>query len=561
MNKPIRTRFAPSPTGAPHIGVFRTALFSWLFARHHGGQFILRVEDTDQARVVPGSLENIILSMQTLGMMYDEGPDKASVAKLNTSKYGSVNPDILPSDGGKYGSYFQSQRLERYDELLAGLIDNGKAYYAFETPEEMDRARDAAKKLNKPYQYDRKFRDYDISEAKQRVANGEKAVIRLKIPTEGKIITPDFQRGDMEWDATTQDDLIIRKADGFPTYHFAAMVDDHDMEISHVLRGDEWLSTFPKHICLFNALGWEPPVFLHAPSVLAPGGGKKLSKRHGAKPITGPAPELEDGKMTGDTLPGLVNNEGFLPDALVNFLVLIGWAPGNNQEIMTRDEMITLFSLEAISTSPAAFDAEKMAWMNGMYLRELTPEALVEKAIPHLVAAGLIPENPDAATCAYAAQAIALEHERIRRLGLNEKECAAWKADRLAEAIAEDAANEKKKGMVTSTAWDALPVVADFFFPLVCAYNTKSVEKWVKPSKDYLTDVLAGIRELDTLTLESIEAVVRGAGEKNNRTKGDVTHPVRVAVTGREKGPGLFDAMAVLGKERLIARLEAAIAM
>jgi glutamyl-tRNA synthetase len=553
MNKPVRTRFAPSPTGFFHIGNYRTALFSWLFARHHGGQFVVRIEDTDQARVVSGSLENLILSLQTLGIMYDEGPDKASVAKLDVSKYGSVNPDILPENGGKYGSYFQSQRLARYDELLMQLIDNGKAYYAFDTPEEMERARAAAKTLNKPYQYDRRFRDYDIAEAKQRVANGEKAVIRLKMPTEGKIITPDFQRGDMEWDATTQDDFILRKTDGFPQYHFAAMVDDHDMEISHVLRGDEWISSFPKHVCVFDALGWEPPVFLHAPSVLAPGGGKKLSKRHGAKPIVGPVPELDEGKLTGETLPGLVSDEGFLPDALVNFMVLIGWAPGNNQEIMTRDEMIKLFSLEGISTSPAAFDPEKMGWMNGMYLRELTPAALVEKAIPHLVAAGLISENPDAGTLAYAAQAIALEQERIRRLGLNERERASWKKGTLEEDVT--------TGRFDRNALDTLPLAADFFFPVVCAYNEKSVEKWVKPSKDYLTDVLSGIRELDMLTLESIEAAVRGAGEKNGRTKGDIIHPVRVAVTGREKGPGLFDAMVVLGKERLIARLEAAIAM
>jgi glutamyl-tRNA synthetase len=553
MNKPVRTRFAPSPTGFFHIGNYRTALFSWLFARHHGGQFVLRVEDTDQARVVPGSVENMVLSLQTLGIMYDEGPDKASVAKLDVSKYGSVNPDILPDDGGKYGPYFQSQRLERYSELLSQLIDNGKAYYAFETNEELNRAREAASKLGKPYQYDRKFRDYDIAEAKARVVNGEKAVIRLKMPTEGKIITPDFQRGDMEWDATTQDDFIIRKADGFPPYHFAAMVDDYDMEISHVIRGDDWISSFPKHICIFQALGWEPPIFLHAPNILAPGGGKKLAKRHGAKPIIGPAPELENGVPTGEMLPGLVSNEGFLPEALVNFLVLIGWAPGNNQEIFTRDELVKAFTLEGVSTSPAAFDPEKMAWMNGVYIRELTPEVLVEKAIPHLVAAGLIPENPDAATCAYAAKAIALEQERIRRLGLTEKEREAWQKGNLEEAVT--------AGRFDRNVLDALPLAADFFFPLVCAYNEKSVEKWVKPSKDYLSDVLTGIRELDTLTIESIEVVVREAGAANSRSKGDIIHPVRVAVTGREKGPGLFDAMVVLGKERLIARLEAAIAM
>ena len=556
MDKPVRTRFAPSPTGFLHIGAFRTALFSWLFARHHGGQFVLRVEDTDQARVVPGSLENLILSLQTLGMMYDEGPDKASVAKLDSSKYGTINPNILPDEGGKFGPYIQSQRLIRYTELLEQLIDSGKAYYAFETPEELDRAREAAKKLGKPYQYERKFRDYDVSEAKKRVLDGEAAVIRLKMPLTGKIITPDFQRGNMEWDATTQDDFIIRKGDGFPPYHFAAIVDDHDMEISHVIRGDDWLSSFPKHVCVFEAFGWEPPIFLHAPNILAPGGGKKLSKRHGAKPIVGPAPELENGKLTGDMLPGLVSDEGFLPEALVNFLVLMGWAPGNNQEMLTRDEMVKLFSLEAISTSPAAFDPEKMAWMNGVYIRQLTPEALVEKAMPHLVSAGLLSENADAETQAYAARAVTLEQERIRRLGLSQKEQAAWKAGTLEADV--------NTGIFDKTALDTLPPAADFFFPLICQYNAKSVEQWVKPAgtKVYLSDILEGIRELpDRVDTEVavFEQIVRAAGEKNGRTKGGITHPVRVAVTGREKGPGLFEAMAVLGKKRLIARLEHAI--
>jgi len=522
-NGPVRTRFAPSPTGFLHVGAFRTALFSWLWARKHRGSFVLRVEDTDQARLVPGSLESIVASLRALGLDYDEGPDKASVAKLDPAKYGPCDPDLLPADGGAYGPYFQSQRLERYRVLLDELVETGKAYFAFETKEELELQRAACDARKVPFLYNRHYRDYPLAEARKRVADGEPHVVRLKMPTDGSIVAHDHLRGEMIWDAKTQDDYIIQKADGFPPYHFAAMVDDHDMAISHVLRGDDWLPSLPKHIQVFRAFGWEPPIFVHTPNVLAPGGGKKLSKRHGAKPILGPVPELKDGIPTGEMTEGLVNGEGYLPEAIVNFLALIGWSPGDNREVMSVDEIVDAFTLDAISRSGGAFDADKLLWMNGVYIRHLTPGALAARSRPFLTAAGLLSDNSTAEELAYAGRAVALEQEKIGRL-------------------------------------DETPGLVDFFFrePSI---EPKAAQKWLgKPGTDtYLSALFGGLQELPDWTSAAIEESVRGTASGLGREKGDATHPVRVAITGREMGPSLFDLMEVLGRETVLRRLGVAL--
>lgn len=521
FDKPVRTRFAPSPTGFLHVGAFRTALFSWLVAKKFGGQFILRVEDTDQGRLVPGSLESIILSMQALGIMYDEGPDKKSVAALDVEKYGTVDPAILPDDGGEYGSYFQSQRLPRYDEVIEGLLAEGKAYYAFETAEELDAQRAVSNARKIAFLYNRRYRDFSLTEARARVAGGEAAVVRFKMPTAGPIRTMDALRGETLWDAATMDDFIIKKSDGFPPYHLAAIVDDHDMMISHVLRGEEWIPSFPKHVCLIQALGWEQPIWVHAPSVLGPDK-KKLSKRHGAKPLFGPVPELKDGLPTGEMLTGLLNQEGYLPEALVNFLSLIGWSPGDDREVMPLSELLAAFSVEAISTAPGIFDADKLLWMNGVYLRHLPREDFLARALPFLQEAKLVPQNPSAEERTYASAALALEQERMKRL-------------------------------------DEAPALSDFFFPELPDYNEKSVANWLK--KDgaaiaaYLSDIAAGLQNAEHWDENSVERIVREAGLKHKREKGEMTHPVRVAVTGRETGPGLFETIRVLGKKRTLARL------
>ena len=519
----VRTRFAPSPTGFLHVGAFRTALFSWLFARKHGGDFVLRIEDTDQNRLVPGSLESIIASLHALGLNYDEGPDATSIAALDSDKYGAVDASLLPENGGQFGPYFQSQRLPRYHELIEQLLTDGKAYYAFETKEELDAKRGACDIRKVPYTYDRQFREYPLADARARVAAGEAAVVRIKMPTSGMIEADDLLHGHMQWDATTQDDFIILKADGFPPYHFAAMVDDHDMQISHVLRGDDWLPSLPKHIQIFRAFEWEPPIFVHTPNVLAPGGGKKLSKRHGAKPILGPVPELKDGVPTGEITGGLVNNEGYLPDAIVNFLALIGWSAGDNQEVFTREELINAFTLERISRSGGAFDQDKLLWMNGLYIRQMSPDALYAAAEPFILESGLVATDCSAETRAYAAAALALEQEKLTRL-------------------------------------DEAPNLIWFFFTDNVLTDEKVVAKWLQKSgvKGYLAALVDAVDALDEWTSETIEEAVRGIAAEQGREKGAATHPVRIAVTGREQGPSLFDCIAVLGKERAGKRLRAA---
>lgn len=504
-DRPVRTRFAPSPTGFLHIGALRTALFSYLLARHHGGQFLLRIEDTDQNRLVSGSLQSIIESLRLMGMDYDEGPDRASVAALDAAKYGPVDPALLPESGGAHGPYFQSQRLPRYREVVDSLLDAGKAYYAFETKEELEAMRAAAQMRGEPFLYNRRYRDVPLAEARKRAEDGAEYVVRLKMPIEGPIRTVDALRGETIWDAATQDDFVILKADGFPPYHLAAMVDDYDMRITHALRGEEWLSSSPKHFCLFQALGWEPPVFVHTPSVLGPDG-KKLSKRHGAKSVR----EFID--------------EGYVAEALVNFLALVGWSPGDDTEVMSPDEIIAKFGIDGISASPGKFDAEKLDWMNGVYLRSFTPETFARRALPFLAKAGLLPADADDAAVKYAADVLSLEQERLKTL---------------AEA----------------------PEAADFFFRELPEYAEKGVAKWLKQpgAAEYLSDLGAALMDAAAWDAAAIEAVTREVGAKHGRERGDITHPVRVAVSGREVGPSLFDMMAVLGRERVLTRLGRAV--
>jgi len=507
----VRTRFAPSPTGFLHVGAFRTSLFSWLLAKKYGGDFLLRVEDTDQNRLVKGSLEHIIQSLHALGTPYDEGPDAAQVAQLSEA-YGSVDPSLLPARGGTYGPYIQSLRRARYQEIVNQLLDDGKAYYAFETEQELAAKRAICDARKVPYRYDRHYRDYPLADARQRVADGERAVVRLKMPTEGPIRTVDFLRGETIWDATTQDDFVILKADGLPPYHLAAIVDDHDMEISHVLRGEEWISSSPKHFCLIQALGWEAPIFLHTPNVLG-WDRKKLGKRNGAKPLLGPVPEFDkEYKFTGEQLYGYLNNDGILPEALFNFLAICGWSAGDDRELMSREEVIESFDISHISLSPGIFDLDKLKWMNGVYIRNLTPAAFFERAKPYL---------PEGVEPAYAEQAIALEQERVKLLS---------------EVLE----------------------VTDFFFTDLPEYQEKSVQKWLLGACSYLSDLAEAVAALPEATIEALEKVTREVASKHGREKGDATHPVRVALTGREVGPGLFELMAVLGKERLAARFATA---
>lgn len=500
----VRTRFAPSPTGYLHVGALRTALFSWLLARHRGGDFLLRIEDTDQKRIVPGALADIIASLRALGLDYDEGPDRASVAVLDRSKYGDVPDALLPDEGGDAGPYFQSQRLARYRQIAEQLIAENKAYYAFDTPEELDAKRAAAQAQNRPYLYDRRYRDFGPDEAQARVARGEPHVVRFAVPLEGIIRTEDALRGVTDWDAATQDDFIIIKSDGFAPYHLSAMVDDHDMQISHVLRATEWLSSSPKHFCIFQALGWEPPIFVHVAGVNGPDN-KKLSKRTGAKGVF-------------EFL-----NEGFLPEALFNYLALVGWSPGDDTEIMDQNEIIRRFDLDGLARSPAIFDLDKLTWMNGVYIRQMPPPELARRVLPFLAQAGHVGPDPDQAARDYVSGVLLLEQERLKRL-------------------------------------DEAPALTDFFWGDLPAYQPKSVQKWLQrepeATQDFLRDLHAALAALPAWVDEAIEAATRAVGERHGRERGELTHPIRVAVTGREVGPGLFETMAVLGKQRVLGRLQ-----
>ena len=487
-----------------HIGAFRTALFSWLLARHSGGDFLLRIEDTDQKRLVPGSLASIIESLRLMGVDYDEGPDKASVAALPDT-YGAVPAGIVPDFGGEYSPYFQSQRLPRYREVVDALIASGAAYYAFETTEELEAARAFAESHKVPYRYDRKFRDAPFDEARARVVAGEAHVVRFKMPIEGTIHTVDALRGTIDWDAETQDDFIILKGSGYPPYHLAAMVDDHDMAISHVLRGEEWLSSFPKHVCIFAAMGWDLPFFVHTPSVLGPDS-KKLSKRHGAKGV------------------GEFIDEGYLPEALLNFLALVGWSPGDDTEIMPLGDIIGKFSVEGISVSPAIFDADKLVWMNKKYIAALASDEFVARSLPFLTRADLLPANATEAERAYAGRVLLLEQEKTRLLA------------------------------------DA-PGLTDFFFAELPEYAEKSVAKWLKRDgvAEYLSDAAARLADLPAWSAATVESAVTAAAQAHGREKGEITHPMRVAVSGREVGPGLYDMIDVLGRERTLRRLTRAV--
>lgn len=479
----VRVRYAPSPTGSPHVGNIRTALFNYIFARHHGGKFILRIEDTDRNRYVPGSEDDIKNSLRWLGIEWDEGPDV----------------------GGPYAPYHQSQRLALYQEIAHQLVEEGKAYKCFCTPEDLERMREAQKAMGAAAtMYDRRCRKLTPAEVKAREAEGRPYVIRFAMPLEGTISYNDLIHGHTEFRNALTDDFVMLKSDGFPTYHLANVVDDHFMEITHVIRGDEWISSMPRHLNLYRALGWEPPLFAHLPLLLGPDR-QKLSKRHGHVQF------VEFIK------------EGYLPEAMFNFLALCGWNPGDNREILSREEIIQLFSLERVSDNPFVFHHEKLLWMNGYYIRHLPKERLVALCLPYLQEARVLPLEPDEATRAYAEAVIPLEQEKMKLL----------------------------KDVVTLT---------EFFFREDYPIDESAVRKWY--SQPHIPQMLeALIRRysvLEPFDAETVERATREVIAWLGVKGGEVIHPVRVALSGRTTGPSLFEMIAVLGKERVIRRLRRA---
>ncbi len=455
MTPAPRVRFAPSPTGSLHVGGARTALYNWLFARRHGGTFILRIEDTDVDRNRPELVDQILEAMTWLGLTWDEGP------------------------------YRQSERYDLYRQAADRLLSEGKAYRAFETPEELEAARKAAEAAGETFRYSGAGREIPRAESDRRAAAGEPFVLRLKMPFEA-IVVDDVVQGRAEFPAGSLDDFVLTRSDGHPLYHFSVCVDDVAMGITHVVRGVDHLANTPKHVALFRALGAEPPVFAHLGMILGPDG-KKLSKRHGAA-------GAEEFRA-----------QGLLPEALVNFLALLGWSPGEDRERMTMDEMAALFSLERIGPSPSRFDHEKLAWLNGQYLQEVPEPRLLELARPFGVPAGCTNET--------LLRAIPLQKPRAKTLVELAQGLSSWVAD----PAVYDAAGLKKFGKAANA-------------PLLRTFLEK-------------------IAAVTPFAHAGLEDAARALAAEAGIKLGDLAQPVRLALTGTLASPPLFEMIEVLGFE------------
>ncbi len=476
-----RVRFAPSPTGMLHLGGARTALFNYLFARRTGGDFLLRIEDTDRARFQEEALEDITKSLQWLGLTWDEGVTK----------------------GGDCGPYFQSERLDIYKKYVDELLEKGHAYKCYCSEEELAAQREEAKEKGLSVQgYDGRCSRLTKEQIEKYEAEGRVPTVRFKMPKTGTTSFTDAIRGLVTYQNDQQTDFIILKADGYPTYHLANIVDDHLMGITHVMRGDEWISSTPKHICLYNAFGWTPPVFAHLPVILKPGGGGKLSKRD------------------GDVSVFQYKEKGYLPEALVNFLALLGWAYSEDQEIVTVDEMIKAFSLEHINKAGAQFHVEKLNWMNGEYIRKLTVEDLTERCWPYLIGAGLVCEGRDKSSLHYI---MSLLQPRLVLLT------------------------------------DVVDMIS-YFLKDEIDYNEADVRKILKKEgvKENLT-ALRPVLQSSDFTVESLDKDIHAFMAENELSPKKVLQPLRVAVTGRSCSPGMFETLFALGKEKVLKRVDYAI--
>lgn len=507
----VRTRFAPSPTGMLHVGALRTALYAFLFARKHSGTVTLRIEDTDRTRFVEGSEQEFIDSLNWVGVQFDAGPHI----------------------GGPFAPYRQSERAHAgiYDEKIKELLSLGHAYKAFDTPQELEEMREF-QRINKQQEgyFGGMWRDAKPEQVASAEAEGKPFVIRQRIPRNTTIVLEDAVKGRVEWDSNTVDDPVLIKADGMPTYHFAAMVDDHIMGTTHVIRGEEWLSSAPKHICLFDAFGWEKPMFVHCP-VIKGKDGRKLSKRHGATRVL-------DYKA-----------DGYLPDALCNFIALIGWAAGGDEELFSREQLIEKFDVRGIQPSPGVFDHEKLRWMNGHYIRQLSPEALVEAVREYV---------NDPATEKHLSRTIEEEGEPNQNAMLPDI-LLLKKALKDAPAYASKAILLEQERVVTLAEFG--PATA-FFFQDEPPMDEKAVAKWLtgQPHVPAMFADFADWALQGNTNHEQCEAKVREyAAAQGFEKLGPVVHPLRVALTGKTFGPGLFDLMALLGGERMNQRLRRAL--
>ena len=487
MPDTVRVRFAPSPTGLLHIGGLRTALYNYLFARRHAGTFVLRIEDTDQARYVPEAEEDIIYSLRWAGLHFDEGPGE---------------------DGG-FGPYRQSERGDLYREHVQRLLERGAAYIAFDTPEEIDAMRERLQTSENPSpKVDATTRmqmtnslTLSEDEVQRRLDAGDEHVVRLKVEPGHSVRFEDLVRGWVTFETDEIDDQVLLKSDGMPTYHLANVVDDHAMEITHVIRGEEWLPSVPKHLLLYEALGWEPPAMAHLPLIMSPNGGK-LSKRNADK--MGIPVSVQDYRAAG-----------YEPEALVNFLAFLGWNPGDDRELFSLDELVDAYEIERTSHSGAQFDLDKLQWYNGQVVRALAPAEIAERARP-----------------AVEERVGEVEPERLEAV-------AALMRERL--TFAHDLAEHA------------------YFFEDPEDYDEAGVKKRWKDDSAALVRAYADRLEASSdFTEESTEVVMRRLAEDEGAGFGRIIHPVRLATTGVTAGAGMFETLVLIGREATIRRLRRA---
>lgn len=494
----VRTRFAPSPTGFVHIGSLRTALFAFLFARHNQGVNVLRVEDTDQNRKVEGAVENLVKVMKEVGIEFDEG--------FYTKDDGSI------SERGNFGPYLQSQRLEKYKSAANQLLESGNAYFCFCDEERLAEVRKEQMALKKPAMYDRKCKNLSKEEvtAKQEEFKkaGKNPVIRFAVPQEGTTTINDLIYGEITYDHKVLDDQVIIKSDGFPTYHLAVVVDDHFMEITHVIRGDEWIPSTPKHLLLYKALGWEPTQFAHLPLILNPDK-TKLSKRQGDVAVE-------------DFL-----KHGYLKEALINFVVFLGWNPKTEKEIFSLEELISQFDLKNVNKSGAVFDDNKLDWFNSQYIKQLSNEQLAEKLKPFWEEFGIEVEKFENN---YLSAIANLEKERLKKLS---------------------EIGERTKYFFAQPEYETTLLVWK-----------KSTPEDAKDKLSALSKTFENLNEKD-FTKETIEEKTKEFIQQNGFDNGSVLWPLRTALTGLEKSPGPFEVVATLalglGKGEVINRIDTAI--
>ena len=481
MTMNVRVRYAPSPTGYQHVGNLRTALFNWLFARHEGGRFIIRIEDTDRERSDEKYVNAILDDFRWLGLDWDEGPDA----------------------GGPHGPYRQSERLDTYRTYADKLLAEGKAYRCWCTPEELEERRRAAMESGGTPGYDGRCRDLTNDQHRTYESEGRKSVLRFRVPDDERIVFDDMVLGETVFESSLLGDFVIVKSDGWPTYHFGVVVDDALMEITHVIRAEGHLSNTPLHVLLFEALGFMQPRFAHLPSVLSEDGKGKLSKRLGALSIVE------------------YRRRGYLPEALFNYMALLGWSPGDDREIMTRDEIIQVFTLQRVKKSSARFDGEKLLSMNGKYITSADPGELADTARQALDATGYDVSTYDDA---WMRKLVAAYQQRLNTLG-------------------------------------ELPEKVRYLFVEVPEYDEKAVKKALQKGDGcgMLRAVHGALEGLDDWTEKSVESALKAIQEARGVGFGKVAQPIRVAVTGTSVSPGIFETLDLLGRDRALARMQHAL--